>query len=292
METQALTAFLAVVESGSFSEAAHRLHLTQPAVSKRIRSLENQLNARLFDRVGREVILTEAGRALIPSAERIVQEIREASQIVGNLSESVAGRLSMAISHHISLYRLPETLKRFIANHSDVELDLHFLESERAYQGVINRDLELAFVTLPSFLDKSLSMEPVWQDPLCFVVGKDHMLAGKTSVRLNELCYINALLPEKETFTYQIVKALFERHKLPLRTSLPINFLETIKVMVSVGLGWSVLPETMLDDSLTKLNVENVSLSRKLGFIKHRNRTLSNAAQAFLDEMKMDLPEK
>lgn len=289
MDTQALIAFLSVIETGSFSEAAHRLHLTQPAVSKRIRSLENQLNARLFDRVGREVILTEAGRALIPPAERIVQEIREARQIVGNLSESVTGRLSMAISHHIGLHRLPRTLKQFIAKQTDVELDLHFLESERAYQGVLNRDLELAFVTLPNYLDKALTMEPVWDDPLCFVVGNDHMLASKKSVRLNELCYSNALLPEPDTFTYSIVKTLFEQHKLPLRTSLPINFLETIKVMVSVGHGWSVLPQTMVDDTLKVLNVENVQLARKLGYIKHRNRTLSNAAQAFLNELDQDL---
>ena len=289
MDTQALMAFLAVVETGSFSEAAHRLHLTQPAISKRIRSLENQLNARLFDRVGREVLLTEAGRALIPPAERIAQEIREAKQIVGNLAHSVGGRLSMAISHHIGLYRLPATLKSFISSHSDVELDLHFLESERAYQSVINRDIELAFVTLPNHLDKVLVGELVWHDSLVFVVGRDHMLARKKSVRLNELCYANALLPELETFTYQIVKALFEQHKLPLRTSLPINFLETIKVMVAVGFGWSVLPRTMVDENLVILEVENVALSRKLGYIRHRNRTLSNAAQAFLTELDKNL---
>ncbi len=282
MDTQALTAFLAVVETGSFSEAAHKLHLTQPAVSKRIRSLETQLNASLFDRVGREVLLTEAGKALIPPAERIVQEISEAKQIVGNLSQNVGGKLSVGISHHIGLHRLPMTLKAFAIEHPEVELDLHFLESEQAYHSVINRDIELAFVTMPRNLDKSLHMETVWQDSLQFVVSKEHMLARKATVRLNELCYTNALLPEPDTFTHKIVKALFEQHKLPLRTSLPINFLETIKVMVGVGLGWSVLPETMVDQSVKKLSVEDVNLSRKLGYIQHRNRTLSNAAQAFL----------
>lgn len=282
MDTQALTAFLAVIETGSFSEAAHKLHLTQPAVSKRIRSLETQLNAPLFDRVGREVLLTEAGKALIPPAERIVQEISEARQIVGNLSQNVGGKLSLGVSHHIGLHRLPLALKAFASTHPEVELDIHFMESEQAYQSVINRDIEIAFATIPRNPDKSLHLEVVWQDSLQFVVSKEHMLARKATVRLNELCYTSALLPDEETFTHKIVKSLFEQHKLPLRTAIPINFLETIKVMVTAGLGWSVLPETMVDDSVKRLSVEDVNLSRKLGYIQHRNRTLSNAGQAFL----------
>lgn len=150
MDIHALSAFIAVVELGSFSEAAVRLHITQPAVSKRIRSLEELLKSRLFDRIGRDVILTEAGRALVPSANRIIREIKDAKQIVGNLSDSISGKLSIAISHHISLYRLPNTIKQFIARQPIVELDLHFMESEQAYSEVLNRELELAFVTWKS----------------------------------------------------------------------------------------------------------------------------------------------
>ena len=283
MDTQTLNAFIAVVEYGSFSEAAVHLHITQPAVSKRIKTLEESLNARLFDRIGREVVLTEAGKALLPSAEGILRELKEAKQIVTNLSQSINGKLSIAISHHISLHRIPPAMKKFIAQHPGVELDLHFLESDQAYRDVINRELELAFVTLPSKPGRSLTSQTLWQDPLAFVVGKSHLLAAKESVRLNELCYSNALLPNDETTTHQIVRQLFESHRLPLKCALPINFLETIKVMASVGLGWSVLPRTMLDEHLVELKVEGVNLSRKLGIIQHKDRTLSNAARAFLD---------
>lgn len=283
MDTHSLMAFLAVIEQGSFSLAAQKLHLTQPAVSKRIRSLETQLNTRLFDRIGREVVLTEAGSALLPSALHIVREIKEATQRVSNLSDQVSGKLSIAISHHVSLYRLPSTIKEFIARQPGVELDLHFMESEQAYPEVQRRRLELAFVTLPSKLERSLTSTKMWNDPLVFVVGLNHKLAKRKTVRLNELCYDNALLPDTDTFTYNIVKAVFDQHRLPLKTALPINFLETIKVMVTVGLGWSVLPETMIDDQLVKIQVENINLTRKLGYIQHKDRTLSKAAQAFLE---------
>jgi len=289
MDIQALTAFIAVVELGSFSEAATRLHITQPAVSKRIKSLEDMLKVRVFDRIGREVVLTEAGRALVPSANRIIREIKEAKQIVGNLSDSISGKLSIAISHHISLYRLPNTIKQFIARQPIVELDLHFMESEQAYAEVMNRELELAFVTLPNKLERGLTSHQLWDDPLVFVVGKEHILASRESVRLNELCYDNALLPNTETSTYSIVRQLFEQHRLPLKCSIPINFLETIKVMVSVGLGWSVLPKSMVDPQLVVLEVEGVHLTRRLGYIQHKDRTLSNAAQAFLDTINLSI---
>lgn len=283
MDTHALTAFLAVVENGSFSVAAQKLHITQPAVSKRIRSLEEQLQTRLFDRIGREVILTEAGKALLPSAMHIVREIKEATQRVSNLSETVSGKLTIAISHHISLYRLATVIKEFIVRQPSVDLDLHFMESEQAYPEVVRRRLELAFVTLPNTLERNIVSTKVWDDPLVFVVGRNHKLANRKSVRLNELCYDNALLPDTNTFTYTIVKSIFDQHRLPLKTALPINFLETIKVMVSVGLGWSVVPETMIDDQLVQISVENVHLARRLGYIKHKDRTLSKAAQAFLE---------
>jgi len=237
----------------------------------------------LFDRIGREVILTEAGKTLVPSALHIVREIKEATQRVNNLSDTVSGKLSIAISHHISLYRLANVIKEFIVRQPGVELDLHFMESEQAYPEVLKRRLELAFVTLPSSLERSLVSTKVWDDPLVFVVGRNHKLANRKSVRLNELCYDNALLPDTNTFTFNIVKSVFEQHRLPLKTALPINFLETIKVMVSVGLGWSVVPKTMVDDQLVPIAVENVHLARKLGYIQHKDRTLSKAAQAFLD---------
>mgnify|MGYP000527697739 CR=1 FL=1 len=99
MDTQALTAFLSVAELQSFSEAAEKLHLTQPAVSKRIATLEKQLDCRLFDRIGRHVHLTEAGRSLLPVAQRVLQELRNARRQINDLRGTVAGRLTMGIAN-------------------------------------------------------------------------------------------------------------------------------------------------------------------------------------------------
>ena len=111
MDLANLNAFIAIAEAGSFSEAAERLHLTQPAVSKRIAGLEQQLDTRLFDRLGREVSLTEAGRALLPRAYQILYVLDDTRRALTNLNGEVSGRLTLATSHHIGLHRLP-ALKR------------------------------------------------------------------------------------------------------------------------------------------------------------------------------------
>lgn len=107
MDLASLNAFIAIAETGSFSEAGERLHLTQPAVSKRIASLEQQLSVRLFDRLGREVSLTEAGRALLPRAYQILNVLDDTRRALSNLSGDISGRLTLATSHHIGLHRLP-----------------------------------------------------------------------------------------------------------------------------------------------------------------------------------------
>lgn len=107
MDLANLNAFIAIAETGSFSEAGERLHLTQPAVSKRIAGLEQQLGVRLFDRLGREIGLTQAGRALLPRAYQILNVLDDTRRALTNLSGEVSGRLTLATSHHIGLHRLP-----------------------------------------------------------------------------------------------------------------------------------------------------------------------------------------
>ena len=117
MDWASLAAFVAVAEHGGFSAAAGQLHLTQPAVSKRIAALEQSLQARLFDRLGRQVVLTEAGRALLPRARQMLAEAEAARRALQDLGQDIGGRLSLATSHHVGLHRLPALLRHFTALH-------------------------------------------------------------------------------------------------------------------------------------------------------------------------------
>ena len=283
MDTQALTAFLAVAESGSFSTAAERLFLTQPAVSKRIAQLEQQLGTRLFDRVGRRIRLTEAGEALLPRARQVLLDLEDMSRAISNLTGTVSGTLRIGTSHHIGLHRLPPVLRRFSREYPDVKLDIHFIDSEEAWEAVLHGDLEMGVVTLPPQPDPRLHSQAVWQDPLVFMAAPEHPLARLDRVTLETLTGYSAILPSPVTFTRRIVESLFEEQALTLNISMSTNYLETIHMMVSIGLGWSVLPETMLDDSVVRLNVDTALPVRRLGVVTHPGRSRSNAAGAFLE---------
>ncbi|MBD7979035.1 LysR family transcriptional regulator [Serpens gallinarum] len=293
MDLAALQAFLAIAETGSFSLAAERLHLTQPAVSKRIAVLELQLDVRLFDRLGREVGLTEAGRALLPRAYQIINVLDDTRRALSNLNGEISGRLTLATSHHIGLHRLPPLLRAFTRHYPLVSLDIRFLDSEVAYEEVLHGRAELAVITLAPETRLPVRAVPVWNDPLDFVAASEHPLASNGTVSLADVARHPAVFPGSNTFTHHIVHKLFESQGLTPNIAMSTNYMETIKMMVSIGLAWSVLPLTMLDRQVVRLPLPGIQLSRQLGYIVHTERTLSNAAKAFmllLDTQPKSLP--
>lgn len=290
MDTQSLQAFLAVAQTQSFSRAAEQLHLTQPAVSKRIATLEELLGTRLFDRIGRKITLTEAGNLLLPRAQRILFTMDDSRRALANLSGQVGGKLTLATSHHIGLHRLPPLLKLYTQRHPEVALDLRFLDSELAYQGVVDGTLEMAIVTLAPHPVEQLQVVELWRDRLCFVCAKDHTLAQRSrtqaTLSLAELCEVNCVMPGAKTFTHTLIGQRFQAAGLTLPVSMSTNYLETLKMMCSVGLGWSLLPESMLDSELVELPVDTDPIHRPLGYLVHHNRTLSNAARRMIEALE------
>ncbi len=262
---------------------AERLHLTQPAVSKRIAGLEQQLDTRLFDRLGREVSLTEAGRALLPRAYQILNVLDDTRRALTNLNGEVSGRLTLATSHHIGLHRLPPLLRaftrvsirrwRWISSSSTRKWPMKKILHGRA---------ELAVITLAPETREPVHAVAVWDDPLDFVAAPEHPLARNGAVTLADVALHPAVFPGGNTFTHHIVQGLFQAQGLTPNIAMSTNYLETIKMMVSIGLAWSVLPRTMLDDQVVRLPLPGIQLQRRLGYILHRERTLSNAARAFM----------
>ena len=282
MDTHSLQVFIAVADSGSFTGAGEQLFLTQPAISKRIAQLEEQLGSRLFDRIGRQIHLTEAGQTLLPRARAVLREMEDISRSIANLSGQIAGPLRIGTSHHIGLHRLPPTLRHFSRAYPQVQLDIHFIDSEEAFEGVLHGDLELGIVTLPPTPDPRVHQRCIWHDPLVFMAAPDHPLAHQQSVSLRMLTEYSAILPSPVTFTRRIVEELFRRQRLSLDIAMSTNYLETIHMMVAIGLGWSVLPASMLDDQVVQLPVKGNQIERQLGIVSHPSRSPSNAARALI----------
>lgn len=281
MDLTSLAVFVAVAEHGGFSAAAEQLHLTQPAVSKRIAQLEAELGTRLLDRLGRQVLPTEAGALLLQRARSLLSEAADARRAIAALDDGIGGTLRIATSHHIGLHHLPPLLKRYAQQFPQVELDIAFVDSEQAYARALAGQAELAVTTLAAHTAAPLLAQPLWDDPLCFMVASDHPLAACKRVSLSDLAAHPAVLPDPGTFTHKLIAGLFAQHGLDLQVRLRTNYLETIKMLVGVGLAWSALPASLLDDQVVALPVRGVHLQRELGWVRHGGRSLSRAASAF-----------
>ena len=165
MDNQNIKAFITVAHCGSFSEAAEQLYLTQSAISKRIAQLEHQVGKKLFDRFARQVSLTEAGTELLPRVKRILQEYENALQAISDLSGEASGTLRLAISHHLGLHRLPPILKQFAQQYPNVTLDIEFMDSEKAYERVLQGQSEVAVITLALEPQHNIDSQVVWTGP-------------------------------------------------------------------------------------------------------------------------------
>ncbi len=282
MDTANLQAFIRVAETGSFSLAAQQLFITQPAVSKRIKQLEQQLDSKLVDRKGKQIHLTQTGQALLPRARDILNRMQSAQQQIADMEGSPMGTLSMATSHHIGLHRLPPILRAFNAQYAEVDLDLHFMDSEQACQLIEQNELDVAVVTLPLEDHPKLDFIRVWDDPLVICCASDHPLTSEPEPSLQDLLRHPAVLPSHGTFTREAIEQALGEAMTELTISLETNYLETIKMMVSVGLGWSILPESMLEAGLDRLDIAGFKANRELGIVLNINRSHSKALQAML----------
>lgn len=286
MQLNQINAFLAVAELESFSLAAERLHITQPAVSKRIRQLENSVKVPLFDRIGKRSILTPNGKTFKAHAERILQELKSFRSSMSRQQSTPSGSLSFATSHHVGLHRLPQALRDFKIRYPQVDLDLKFMDSEDACAAIANNQLELAIVTLPEHNDERLNCEAIWVDRMVVVLATDHPLAGESEIARQSLLQHAAILPSIGTFTRKIINKLFAADQDQLNIILETNYLETIKVMVAANLGWSILPESMVDSSLVSHPLQGLDVRRPLGLVTRKQRTLSLSSSAMIDLLR------
>lgn len=286
MDFYQLLYFKKVAEAGSVSRAAEELLITQPAVSKRIKALEEELGERLFDRIGKKVFLTNAGKVMYSSAERILRSVDDARNSVRALSAECAGELVIGTSDHISIHRLPEVLKSFITAYPKVDLKLRCHRSETILDMVGRNLVDLGIITLPR-IGNNLVSKVIWEDPMSLVLPKKHPLERLKSIKLKDTVSYGMILPETGTTTRATIDAAFSRKKLNANVTMEVAYIETIKGLVKAGLGISILPDKAVEQEvkagvLFKAKIEDASFSRNLGVVYIKGKFLSRPAMEFI----------
>jgi len=281
-----LAYFKKVAETNSISRAADTLLITQPAVSRQIKALEDELGERLFDRIGKKVYLTRAGEVLYAHVGRILRSVEEAKIAVKDMSAECSGQLIIGTSDHISIHRLPDVLKAYINAFPKVDLKLRCHRSETIVD-LVNRNLvDLGVVTLPHMSARLVS-KTIWKDPMSLVFSKNHPLASLGIIRLKDIAHYGMILPEPGTATRKMIDLAFSKKRLTPNVTMEVAYLETIKSLVRVGLGISVLPDKAVETEvksgvLAKARIVDVIFSRDLGVVYLKDKFLSKPVQEFL----------
>lgn len=286
MDFEQLRTFLEVSRLKSFSRAAQKLLRTQPAISAQIRSLEQEVGARLFDRDGGKVTYTPAGRLFEPFAESCMERQRHILLAVAEQERSPRGELSISANEATHLYVLPQVFAQFRRQYPRVMLSVVRAERLRTVESVVNREVDFGVVSMP-VRDPRLTVEPIHRDELAVVAPKGHPLAGQRSAKVRELAKFPLLLPAQGRRREQLDE-LFRVNEVSPRVAMEVESSEMLKRYVGVGLGLGFLPRTNVAEeersgALCVLALDGVRLARDLALVFRRDRELSRAAQEFLE---------
>ncbi len=287
MDFYQLLYFRKVAETKSISRASEELLITQPAVSKQIKALEEELGEKLFDRIGKKIFLTRTGEVFLVHADRILRSVQEAKTAVRDLSEECSGELIIGTSDHISLHRLPGVLKAYISAFPKVDLKLRCHRSETILEMVDKNLVDIGVITLPR-VTANLVSRVIWKDPMSLVVPRDHPLAALKKIRLKDVARFGMILPEAGTTTRKNIDLAFTRRNLIPNITMEVAYIETIKGLVKAGLGVSILPDKAVEqeiqsETLVKTKIQDADFSRDLGVVYLKDKFLSRPAVAFLE---------
>jgi len=286
MDFDQLETFLEVARHASFSRAAEKRFRTQPAVSAQIRTLEEEVGARLFDRSGGRVSLTAAGKEF----QRYVEETLEArKQIVTHLAEMEhvpRGEIVVGANEGTCLYVLPEVFSEFKKQYGGVAVGIKSYESTKILESIIDNSVDFGVVSLP-VSDSRLTVVPIHRDVLMVITAPQHPLARMKSVPIAEAAKYSLLLP-KSGHTRDALEEIFFERRLKPTISMELDSSELLKrfAAADVGVGFAAHSNIVNDvraGLLAALPLADVTIKRDLALVFRKDKALSRAALAFIE---------
>jgi DNA-binding transcriptional LysR family regulator len=293
MDLRRLEVFSKVYEMKSFSRAAKACLLSQPTVSEHIRYLETFLEVQLFDRLGREVVPTQAGDILYTYAQRMLNLRREASRSLEMYRGKMSGEIELGGSTIPGQYILPALIGRFKENLGDVRITLIIADTMKITTMVLDGSLELGVVGA-RMKNSKLHFDQLFDDELVLAVSPEHLWANRSQVRLHELSEAPFIMREHGSGTrMMMVKILeqagFDHHKLNVVAEMGST--EAIRQGIKAKVGISILSRRAISDDLRfqqlcHIPIQDLSFIRRFYLVTHKKRTRSPLGEAFVSFLK------
>jgi DNA-binding transcriptional LysR family regulator len=285
-ETRQLLAFAALARLGSFTQAAHELHLTQSAISHAIKALEEQAGCRLFERAGRRVSLTQAGEQLLRHVDKIFAEMKSARAGLEELSRWGHGRLRIGASTTACQYILPNVLREFKQSFPHCVIAIEPGDHGRQVDLLLQNRIDLALMLEPADR-RELGFAPLFEDEMRFLLAPVHPWARAGRMQRSDFPEQTLILYNQTSYTFRLVRDYFRAEDLPLANFLELGSMEAIKELAKVGLGIGVLAPWVARaeleaGALVSLPLGRRKLRRRWGVAFLRGRRLSLGEETFV----------
>ena len=286
LDSRQLRAFSILARTGSFTATAQELHLSQSAISHSMKALEQEIGCRLLDRMGKTVVLTQAGEQLLVHVEKVLQEMATARVELGRLGKWGSSRLRIGASTTACQYVLPAVLREFKESFPQCAISIEPGDTPEMIEALRAHRIDLA-VNLEPRREEPLEFRPLFTDELVFVTSPLHPWARAGKVTRDEIPREHYILYGKGSYTFRMVEDYFREDKVVLHSQLDLGNMEAIKELVKLGLGisimapWTVRKE-LSEKSLVALPLGRRKLKRRWGVLHWRGRRLSLAEETFV----------
>ncbi len=286
MNLKHLAAFHAVARAGSINQASKDIHVTQPAISRQVRLLEDALGVVLFDRLPRGIRLTEAGCALEDDARRIFALVRQAESSMREIRSLTSGRLSLGASTTIGNYLLPPVLTRFRAQHPGIDVHLAIGNTDFIQHLLLEDRIGVGFTE--GFVEHAeLKSEAFMRDELFIIAPLNHLLTSKATVNIGDLSSYPFILREEGSGTRAVLERYMARHDMVPDHHITLGSTDAVKSAVCAGAGIAAVSRLAVQSELdlgllARVDVVDMCLYRSLHLVHHCDRRDSPATRSFV----------
>ena len=294
---QQLRIIKAVASEKNFTKAAQILFISQPSLSKQIKTLENRLDLILFDRTTKTIKLTEAGLLVLQYAERILSLCEESCRALNDLKTGERGNLTVGASQTIGTYLMPRILALFAQKYPQINLKVHVDSTRKIAKTIVDCDIDIAVVggEVPPEFRKKLEIESFLEDELTLIIPKSHPFANKKGKIINkdDLYHLSFItLNSNSTIRKFIDNILMHNHieAKQLNSIMQLNSIEAIKTAVSLGLGVAFVSSSAIEKeielkTLEIIKIENIKITRTLSIMTNPKSYHSKSFELFYKEL-------
>jgi DNA-binding transcriptional LysR family regulator len=288
MLLQQLKIFHAVAKHSGFSRASEYLGLSQPALSISIKKLEDDFGIQLFERFGRRIRLTDAGKIVEEYVARIMCDVSEMRQAVDEIKGLEGGQLRCGAVTTVAIYLLPKTLVAFRKRFPKVETQLFVGRGAEIAKKVLSNELDLGFVGGAEPTSSTLNVRGYFTDELVVITSRDHFLAGVERVSPKRLSGLPLILGRKESYVRKMIEQNLEAAAIQCRHVMEVENTEVIKAAVAEGLGISIIslariPHEIKNGLLIPIRILGVPMKREFWVIMRKGKVPSGPMKAFLE---------